>query len=616
MAFIAFPAKSQNKKVELSLTPNVSLQDPASITTPGIGLGGQFSYMFGKRLGIALQGASLTNNQDVDISLPKFDFETMGTEATNEWKMKYLTFGPLLRFGNKIHFDFSPQIGLGKISSPFSEVYTTIGGSGTKELLLTQGRNEEGSFDIIHNLGFKVGYQLNERLAFNFNANLLGNTLGVKSEFYTTKRDFTDFNEDGIISKDEVRDSKFIRETTESYSPLSIGGGITYSFGGKKKDKKKKNQTRSKRKNKEERNSYNKSSCSVKIISDSLQCADPFYDANSQEYIYKGYITVSASGARDMVMARPSSGPGYDYRNIFQSNVGSITVDGLLSNSGNCQVLSNWKQVLNGNSITYCVTYRTPVNGGTFNPWTMAYDQQYGAQNANKPGSCSAVSDPYAVQLPNCVCTNCDKVALQVDDANFRLGNQILDYNGTKYGDATFYPTIKAQTRIKSITAEIIHYKHRAEKAECYTCNKESFMNGQFFNQKPGTGGNRVLGNQYTSKQGTLTVSDKNYGNQITWTASNSSTGVDISNGQRLRLVIAFPAMPKLACCNDSIEVCIRYRITDINCNTCEVVKCYSDTRSYGEGTGPIKPGVLKPATVKPGVITKPKLVKPGGNGG
>lgn len=623
MCFTHF-SRAQNKSLEFSLSPNASVHSLSKIDNPGIGLSGQVKYMFGKRIGFALDAGSITNK--VEFDLPTFDFTPQSLITNEDWKTKYLTLGPVLRLGNKLHLDISPQIGLGKINAPMSELFFNATGSGTKVQLLEQGRVEEQNFDIIHNLGLRLGYKISDRLGVHANANLLGNMLSSGPAFYTKQRDFIDFNKDGVISQDEARDADYDLETSASYMPATFGAGLTYSLGGKKKDRTKVKKTRKPKRirnnNKETNNSNQKSSCGVDIIADSLWCANPFYDANTNEYIYNGHITVTAIGARSMVLAKPGSGPSYEYRNIFNTNMGNITVDGILSGSGNCQVPSNWKQVLNGASKTFCVTFRSPTNGGSFSPSTMAYDQQYGEQNPNTPGSCSAITDPYAIKIPNCVCTNCDSVALRVDTSNLALSNQNSNHEGYKYGVGFIDPTITAQTPIKSITAEIIHYKHRAEKAECYTCNKESYMNGQFFNFKT-SGVNLVAGNlgsQYGNRQGTLTVSDKNYGNQLSWTASNTATGVDISNGQRLSLYVAFPPMPELACCNDTIEVCIRYRITDINCNTCEVVKCYSDTRSYQPVTigkpGVLNPGILKPGDIYQERIIKPKPGKPTGGGG
>ena len=223
---------AQNKGLELSLGPNLSAHEAKSFDNLGIGLSGRINYMFGKKIGLALDAGSLSNVQNIDFELPTFDFETQGNDLNSAWNMHYLSLGPLLRLGNKFHIDFSPQLGIGNINAPESELFFINSVTNTREQLLAQGKTSEKKLDLIHNLGLKMGYQFSNRLGVHLNANLLGSTLSGNS-FFTNKRVFTDHDNSGTISEQEALAGDLVQDLC-NYSPLSFSGGLTYSFGKKR----------------------------------------------------------------------------------------------------------------------------------------------------------------------------------------------------------------------------------------------------------------------------------------------------------------------------------------------------------------------------------------------
>jgi hypothetical protein len=93
-------------------------------------------------------------------------------------------------------------------------------------------------------------------------------------------------------------------------------------------------------------------------------------------------------------------------------------------------------------------------------------------------------------------------------------------------------------------------------------------------------------------------------GNEVIWSAANSE-GVDISDGRDFPFDIKLPPRPSplrfttnLLACSDSVNFCVKYTFTDINCRTCEIIRCYTVTnRLFNE----VRPGsTLDPSKFQP----------------
>jgi PKD repeat protein len=68
----------------------------------------------------------------------------------------------------------------------------------------------------------------------------------------------------------------------------------------------------------------------------------------------------------------------------------------------------------------------------------------------------------------------------------------------------------------------------------------------------------------------------------VEWAASNSA-GVNISGGLDFPFDIQFQPPPSSLQCRDNLSFCVKYTFTDVNCRSCEVIRCYGPyTRSGG----------------------------------
>lgn len=65
------------------------------------------------------------------------------------------------------------------------------------------------------------------------------------------------------------------------------------------------------------------------------------------------------------------------------------------------------------------------------------------------------------------------------------------------------------------------------------------------------------------------------YSHEAIW----SSAGQSLAGGVSFPLNIQLPAPPGFPC-SDVVTICIRYTVTDVNCRTCEIIRCYSFKRT------------------------------------
>lgn len=89
--------------------------------------------------------------------------------------------------------------------------------------------------------------------------------------------------------------------------------------------------------------------------------------------------------------------------------------------------------------------------------------------------------------------------------------------------------------------------------------------------------------------------------NEVIWTAANSD-GVELSDGRVFPFDIKLPPMPRplkfttlLSACSDSVSFCVKYTFTDVNCRTCEIIKCHTVNRKPNMGPTSFDPTRLTP---------------------
>jgi hypothetical protein len=83
------------------------------------------------------------------------------------------------------------------------------------------------------------------------------------------------------------------------------------------------------------------------------------------------------------------------------------------------------------------------------------------------------------------------------------------------------------------------------------------------------------------------------FSRDVDWTAS-SSAGVNLSGGLAFPINIQFPTPPSSPC-RDNLSFCVKYTFTDVNCRTCEIIRCYGPfTRSGGTSLPNVSEGSVQ----------------------
>ena len=136
-------------------------------------------------------------------------------------------------------------------------------------------------------------------------------------------------------------------------------------------------------------------------------------------------------------------------------------------------------------------------------------------------------------------------------------------YNST--GDLVnlgFNIATTSNTPIQEVRASLVDFEYEQSYQDCYQCINHSDGLGVF------PEGMKIKGiGSLVHNKGKLFLN-----RELTWTAGATS---DFSQGVRAFLPVKIPSSLNLPCCSGCIKLCIKFELTDVNCNTCEVVKMY-----------------------------------------
>lgn len=162
------------------------------------------------------------------------------------------------------------------------------------------------------------------------------------------------------------------------------------------------------------------------------------------------------------------------------------------------------------------------------------------------------------------------------------VGNATTGYKAIK-----FVPTFSAGPKlIKQVRISVVNFESSSTNKECLSCESNTVRYGSMSVPQGLTGGGKdgIEGMVYPPKPITMacfpipcpswnTVPSS----EVTW-GSNNGPGYNLSDGvgdQSTTFTISLPKKSTLACCDDTIKVCIKYSFTDIDCKTCDTIICY-----------------------------------------
>ncbi|HYD22015.1 MAG TPA: hypothetical protein VEB40_11115 [Flavipsychrobacter sp.] len=170
------------------------------------------------------------------------------------------------------------------------------------------------------------------------------------------------------------------------------------------------------------------------------------------------------------------------------------------------------------------------------------------------------------IQMPCCSCNYC------VDSMQIKPGNQAIKDIGNNMAqiNQTFSIT---PTNIQNVTAEIVFVSDSVNNEACRECDKQPNNVYHF------SGTNTISWNSGSAINASSINSSQNFPSKVIAWQCNNQGNLDIN------LNIGLPALADLSCCSMVSTICIRYSFTDKNCKTCDVVVCYTVTRTPKETT-------------------------------
>jgi hypothetical protein len=234
--------------------------------------------------------------------------------------------------------------------------------------------------------------------------------------------------------------------------------------------------------------------------------------------------------------------------------------------------------------------------GGTTTPITVTSPDPLGNYQGIKPGfnndlvCCGTPAD-------NC-CTNFTK---DVSTVVTMVGNSTSGYNSIK-----FVPTFNVGPKlIKQVRISVVNFEITSSNKECLTCEANTGKYGTMSVPQNVMGGGKdpIEGMVYPTKPLTMAcfpISCPTWNalpsSEVTWGTENGPgyNLMDNIGDQTTTFFISLPKQSTLSCCDETINICIKYSFTDIDCVTCETVVCYktvnrkviSATVTAGQGKG------------------------------
>lgn len=283
----------------------------------------------------------------------------------------------------------------------------------------------------------------------------------------------------------------------------------------------------------------------------------------------------------------------------------TITSPVLTANGTYCFTIDPTKLPCNTGAVGYDVVatgnFSITVGGVTTTLTVTSPDPVGSPVQGIKPGynndlvCCGTLAD-------NC-CSNFRKTITAVVTM---VGNATSGYNTIK-----FVPTFTVGPKlIKKVRISVVNFETNSTNKECLICESSASTFGSMYAPQSIFGGGKdaIEGMVYPSAPivaACFPVPCPTFSSlpshEIVW-GSNSGFGYNLADGigdQTTTFFVRLPKKSTLACCDDTIKVCVKYSFTDIDCVTCETVVCYTIiNRKIGGGIIVANPtGLVKDET-------------------
>lgn len=281
-----------------------------------------------------------------------------------------------------------------------------------------------------------------------------------------------------------------------------------------------------------------------------IQCESPAFDKEGFVH-YTAEVVVENSANNDMSVNIPQQAFQFSDPTVQNSSVQNGTI--ITCDNGNT---TQFPIVLNpGDSKVICVSFKRP-----FGETDTRLELDYFKANY----SSDLLPETAYGRLPNCICNVCNDwtfeeggenvVALSENSSKLRLTTNLLIGNSDL---------------IQKVSTQIVSVRQMTNNEECYSCTTEESEMLLL------TKGNS-LPTAYWENHGigqTYERNENDLGNILNWNAK--SPGADFTMPIQFQFDFMIPERSTLSCCNSSYVVCIRYTVTNINCETCTYLTCY-----------------------------------------
>ncbi len=288
-----------------------------------------------------------------------------------------------------------------------------------------------------------------------------------------------------------------------------------------------------------------------------ISCDNPSFDED-------GNVSYTA----EVVFENPSTntenieieGPSI---NMIDVNAANANTSATIVQCGTDPLVTLPNTLTPGSTITACIEFERPIGETQVLAEVVYHNASVPSYHMNE----SSIDD-----LPNCMCNACEEWVINEEN---------IDVSPTSSSTSNFVLSTNinvanAQNIIK-VTASIVDVRTNGS-AGCDSCFTSTTTSG-IFSRETGSG---VISNGSADWQnngtGTLYDSDNDtYGNQFEWNSS-SATGIDFTTAQNVSMNMNLPDIQFAPCCGKNYIVCIKYTFTNVDCQTCEYVKCYTVT--------------------------------------
>ncbi|AZB01822.1 hypothetical protein EG359_20490 [Chryseobacterium joostei] len=310
------------------------------------------------------------------------------------------------------------------------------------------------------------------------------------------------------------------------------------------------------------------SKCNFEVVKVDIQCNGKDQNGNKKYSVSIQYKNLSTSGSSKLghyaIACTPNTSNG-NYLNVLPAN--SATISNLSpANSASTIIAPGATQTIIFDFVPQPGFSSLNIQGNTINAIT----------------GCGNCDDNISLNLPNC-CDGCEKNPVVVKPVS------IVSVNPNT-GVLQVTNSVSTPNNIVRIDSDLVAVKYFPTNSDCVKCNNLLQNQNNFIdaNKIQGTGWKNSGNGKYVGEN-----TNPNISRSLTFASANSN-GIPLANPANIVHKIG---VSPVSCCDDTVEIWIRYTVWDKDCNVCDkLVKSVISRKGSCSGTstggtsGPFNP--------------------------